>query len=173
MTREAIATDSSCIDFLVSALVRFPQIFAIKYNNTSKIYAFSFMYPGSLSQSKYLSLREKIRQYFQIYAELNDEMLIEPEFKKTTFRKSTFIEVSTKGNTLSTQDINLLASTMVVELGESIINDYDEVILNYLDEDAPEMDREIEFLSREGFQNRKKDNLIVFRESGKVYVFDK
>lgn len=173
MRREAIAADRSCIDFLVATLVRFPQIFAIKYNNTSKSYSFSFMYQGSLPQSKYLSLQEKIQQYFHIYAELNNEAGIETTFKKTTFRKATFLEVSTKGSTLSTQDINLLASTMVVELGEGIISDYDEYVLNYLDEDAPEMEREVEFLSREGFQNRKKENLIVFRESGKVYVFDK
>lgn len=173
MKRDAISADNTCIDFLVSTLVRFPQIFAIKYNNASKSCTFSFMYQGRLPQDKYLSLTEKIRQYFHVYGELNNDIVIEPAFRKTAFRKSTFLEVSIKGNNLNTQDINLLASTMAVELGENIISDYEEYVLNYLEDDSPEQEREVEFLSREGFQNRKKENYIVFRESGKVYVFDK
>ncbi len=173
MRKDAVPADNSCIDFLVSILVKFPQIFAIKYNNTTRSYIFSFMYQGNLPENRFLVLKEKVQEYFCVYGELNNGLDIRLSFKKRKYQKSTFIDISIDGDSLNVQDINLLASTMAVELGEGIISDYEEYVLNYLEGDEPDQEREIEYLSREGFQSRKKENLIVFRESGKVYVFDK
>lgn len=173
MNNDAAAADSSCIDFLVSILVRFPQIFSIRFNNTTKSYLFTFMYRGSLEEKLFLDLKEKIKDYFEVYAELANGLDIPLSFKKRKFRKCTFIEVCLAGEGLNLQDINLLASTMAVELGENVVSDYEEFALSYLEGEDYEPEREVEYLSRTGIQNWKKENLIVFRDSGKVYVFDK
>ncbi len=173
MKTDAVASDSSCIDFLVSILVRFPQIFAIRFNNTTKSYIFTFMYRGSLAEDHFAELKVKIKDYFEVYKELNDGFDIQLSFKKRKFRKCTFIEIFIDGDSLNIQDINLLASTMAVELGENVVSDYEEFALTLLEGEDPDQEREVEYLSRTGISHRTKENLILFRDSGKVYVFDK
>ena len=167
-----MTVDPYYIDFLVSVLMKYPQIFAIKYSNTLKSYVFSFMYQGDLRGEQFESLKDKIISCFSVYEELNQCCKINLSFKKIPYKKSTFIEINVNGDSLCSQDINLLASIMVVELGDEIISDQDEIILNHYSSEDPE-EREVEYLSREGLQNQNKENLIVFRDAGKVYVFDK
>jgi len=173
MKKDAVPADNSCIDFLVSILLRFPQIFAIKYNSTAGSYVFTFMFRGNLGKERFLALKEKMADYFAVYSELNQGLDIRLLFKKRKFRQRTFIDIFVDGDSLNFQDINLLASTMAVELGENVISDYEGFSQGLLEGEDSDPDREVEYLSRDGIQHRKKDSLIVFRESGKVYVFDK
>jgi hypothetical protein len=173
MKKDAVPADSSCIDFLVSILLRFPQIFAIKYNSSARSYVFTFMFRGNLAKEKFLALKGRMADYFTVYGELNQGLNLRLLIKKRKFRQRTFIDIVVDGESLNFQDINLLASTMAVELGENVISDYEGFSHGLLEGDDLDPDREIEYLSRDGIQSRRKDSLIVFRESGKVYVFDK
>ncbi len=164
MKREAAITDSNSINLLVSILIRYPQVFAIKYNNIQDSYVFSFMYKGKLESDRYNKLVGKVKEYFAAYTELNKTSILPLKFKKDIFKKCTLIEVTYEGNPFNANDVNLLASIMLLDLGESIISDYEEFLLDY-------SGAEIE--GSELFFNRCKNNLIVFREAGKVYIFDK
>ncbi len=173
MKNQTISDNNYSIDFLVSILVKYPQIFSIKYNNALKSYIFTFMHQGELSQGQYLSLKDKLQLSFKVYHELNKNKDIDLIFKKKNYNKCTLINISFNVSSLDPQDINLLASIVILELGGNIVSDYDEISYEYLDSDSLNSEREIEYLITEGNSYRRKDNLIVFREAGKVYVFDK
>lgn len=169
--KQQATEDISMADLLISFLVRFPAIYTLNYNLAEEEFRFSFILTKDLGKEEYIEFRKKLYEHLQAYREiLNLEKSSTPRIKKSSIVPWTLLEITWKRENISLEIVNLTTSVILNEFKNEVIIDLRDE--NCFEPDNAEEEGLIEYLF---FRKNEKEeeNLFAFRESGKVFVYDK
>jgi hypothetical protein len=161
----------SMADLLIAFLVRFPAIFTLNYNLAEAKFRFSFIITKVLEQEKYLRFRKILYEHLKTYYEiLNLEEPTYPKIRKSVLDSWTLLEITWTRENISLEEVNLTCSVLLNEFKNNVLIDLRDE--NCFVNDAVKEDDFIEYLL---FRKNEKEeeSLFAFRESGKVFVYDK
>ncbi|NMB41337.1 MAG: hypothetical protein GX996_05315 [Firmicutes bacterium] len=155
----------SNVSLLIFLLVNFPQIFTINYNLGQGKIIFSFMLKVNITRTEYIEFRKEFYSSVKAYNELlNIEGI--PRLKRRNVKSWTLLQVIFKRKSIDVEEVNLVSSLILKWFKNNII--FDVRNDNSLKTNGEEF---IEYLLPQ--KKQSKENLLAFREAGKVYVFDK
>lgn len=167
--KSGIIDSSYHVNLIVNLLMRFPEIFTINYNHINCAYCFSYMIRGELHGKKYQSLCRDFEKKMKAYHFLEKQAHAKLNIRKKSFCGLTQLEIHFPAETFSSDEISMITSLLKEQFNGNIIS---ELRHEDLEHNEPGLwDTFMEFFIFRG--DPKKENLFAFRESGKVYVFDK
>lgn len=173
MPQESL-NESYHVNMLINLLLRFPEIYTITLNVPSSSCRLSYMLRRKLNQGEYLALRQYLQENLETFYYLHD------------YEDDCRIKVSQKRCHNLTQLQIILSHEFllgeVISLLTKIMGDLfkaDLVTENRLADGAGWHGENTNTLSEEltripgAAPRRRSNHLIAFRDSGKVYIFDK
>ncbi len=170
MKLKQASEEISNVDLLIFLLVRFPEIFTIKYNQARKKYTLLFMLQIDIDQERYLRFKDKFLTCLQAYNDLSGSRQSLTRLCKRFLKPWTLLQVTLKKERISFEEVNLISSLVLNEYKNGLVFDCREK--NAFDHKAVEQEELIEYLLPRK-KKKEEENLIAFRESGKVYIYDK
>jgi hypothetical protein len=162
--------DAFVTNLLISLLMRFPEIMAINFDMPKEKCKFTFILQGAVSKEEYALFKSKLDESLDAFNELTgDELSVLTKLVRSG--KMSLIEITCKTDALCLENIQLLTSLIDVSFPSIILKDtdIDDIVR---DEEMFRQEEIIEYLLSHT-AGAKKENLIAFREAGKVYVYDK
>jgi hypothetical protein len=162
--------DAYVTNLLISLLMRFPEIMAINFDMPKEKCKFTFMLQGNVSKDEYFLFKGKLSESLAAFGELTSEQLT-VSVKLIRSGKINLMEITSSTDSLCLEAIQLITSLLDMSFPQIIIKDMD-ILDTVRDEEMLRQEEIIEYLLSHT-TGTKKENLIAFRESGKVYVYDK
>jgi hypothetical protein len=133
----------SNVSLLIYLLVHFPQIFTINYNLVEAKIKLSFMLKINIGHDAYIKFKRRFYECVRAYSELSTLDSI-PRLNRKVTKSWTLLQVTFNRKSITVEEVNLVSNL--------ILNQFKNL------------------LSR---KKEHEENLLAFREAGKVYVFDK
>lgn len=158
----------SNVDLLIFLLVRFPHIFTINYNLVEAKLKLSFMLKININYETYKKFKKVFYESVQAYCELSKLESI-PKINRKITKSWTLLQVTFNKKSITVEEINLVSNLILSEFKHNVIIDTRND--GYLEIKKTDKDDLIEYLLSRKKENE--ENLLAFREAGKVYVFDK
>lgn len=162
--------DAYTTNLLISILMRFPEVMAVNLNRRSELAKFTFVLMGKIDNEKFRSFKQMLADSFDAFTELTGEDI---RFAEKLRRQGNInlMEISCSTSFLSLESIQLMAGIVDRVFSRQLMRD----------EEAPDAVHEDELLRQEEIidyllnhsTGTKQENLIAFREEGKVFVYDK
>jgi hypothetical protein len=150
--------------------MRFPEIMAINFDMPEEKCKFTFMLQGSVSKEEYSLFKRKLSESLDAFSELTSEQLT-VSVRLVRSGKISLMEITSSTDCLCLEAIQLITSLLDMSFPQIIVKDMD-ILDTVRDEEMLRQEEIIEYLLSHT-TGTKKENLIAFRESGKVYVYDK
>jgi len=168
--RQQTKQDAYTTNLLISLLLRFPEIMTINYDMPQDCAKFTFMLNGSPDKAEVSRFNSLLRESLSVYRELTGE---EFSVKAKVLRSGNFSLVVVTGctSTLSLEAIQLITGVVATVFSNRVIRD-SETADSARDDEMWRQEEIIEYLLSHS-TGTKEENLIAFREAGKVYVYDK
>ncbi len=161
--------DTHVANLLTSLLLRFPEIMSINLDMPRERCKFTFMLHGGVVKEEFTSFKAMLKSSLAAYGELKGTMYdVKAEFER--FGKISLVGITCGTALLSLELILLITALVEAEFSASMVRDPESCELCH-DEEMVRQEEIIEYLL--GQAGGHKDNLIAFREAGKVYVCDK
>lgn len=160
------------VNMLVSLLVRFPEIFTIRYHVNSELYSLSYMVGEEISKKDYVLITDQIKENLDAYCFFQKKEKLELKIKKNTFSGFSKIEVNFRGYSTATEEISLINELFKEVFHDKLISEIRSEDTSSSEDIAASWEDMFDFLLSNN-KNEKMDNLFAFRDSGKVYIFDK
>ncbi|MGI6318570.1 MAG: hypothetical protein GX263_10280 [Firmicutes bacterium] len=170
MKYKQASEDISNVDLLIFLLVRFPEIFTIKYNQAQEKFTLSFMLRIDIDHDHYIRFKNKFLTCLKAYNDLSGSRQPLIKLCKRFIKPWTLLQVTLKKERISFEEVNLISNLVLNEYKNGLV--FDSRDNNNFDNKIIEKEELIEYL----LPRKKKsdeENLIAFRESGKVYIYDK
>ena len=164
--------DSYHVNLIINILVRFPEIFTVTYNLDSSSFSLSYMINKKLSKDSYINISRSIKDDLDAYRFFKKKSSCPVSIHKKTFCGFTQIEINLSGDTLVSNEIGLITSIMREKFGQDLISELRFEENDPADDEPASWDDFMELLLNRNPVNRTQ-KLFAFRDSGKVYVFDK
>lgn len=158
----------SNVSLLIYLLVNFPEIFTIKYNQLKSKIKISFMLKINLGDEAYIKFKKRFYECLQEYSKLLNLESI-PKLTRRVTKSWTLLEVTFYRKSITVEEVNLICNLILNQFKKNVI--IDERNDSSLELKKSNQEEVIEFLLSKKKEHEKK--LFAFRESGKVYVFDK
>lgn len=170
MKLKQASEEISNVDLLIFLLVRFPEIFTIKYNQARGKFTLSFMLRINIDNDQYLRFKSKLFTCLKAYNDLSGSGQSLTRLCKRFIKPWTLLQVTLKKERISLEEVNLISSLVLNEYKNGLV--FDSRDNNIFDNKTIEKEELIEYLLTRKKKNEE-ENLIAFRESGKVYIYDK
>lgn len=171
MTSECLE-ESYHVNMIINLLVRFPDIFTITYNLDSSSCCLSYMIKQEIKKDEYITFRRQLEENLEAYHFFKKKEHHKPTVRKKTFRGLTQLEIGLYEDRLLNDEISLVTRFIRDLFGSNLIGEIRPEEAD-LGEDTPgETNELMEYLLNRSHGGDVK-NLFAFRDSGKVYVFDK
>lgn len=158
------------VGLLISILVRYPEVCTVKYQPEEQTLRFTFMVSELLSPERFTAFAELLKESLRTFASVTGRRMRVCLLEKTEFNGVALVEVHRDVESLSREEISLIAcltsqhfvGTVVKEAGEPL-----------LEEDQAFQEEMIEHMLEDIRQSGVSRDLIGFREGGRVFVFNK
>ena len=162
--------DAYTTNLLISLLMRFPEIMSINFNMPDDQAKFTFILVGSVKKEVFAQFTEMLEESLGAYQELTGESFeLKPKLQRTG--KLSLLEVHCCTTELSLEAIQLLCGVVTATFSKSLLQDGSTLEAIH-DEEMIRQEEIIEYLLTHS-TGTKQDNLLAFREAGKVFVYDK
>ena len=162
--------DAYTTNLLISLLMRFPEIMSINFNMADDRAKFTYILVGSVKKEVFTQFTALLEDSLGAYQELTGENFeLEPKLQRTG--KLSLLEVNCCTTTLSLEAIHLLCGVVTGAFSDSLLQDGDALEAIH-DDEMMRQEEIIEYLLTHS-TGTKQDNLLAFREAGKVFVYDK
>lgn len=162
--------DAYTANLLISLLIRFSEILSLNFDMPQDRCKFTFMLAGKQNRDEATRFRKALHDSLDTYAELTGEAF-SVEVALTTSRRLNLLELTSDTTQLSLEAIQLICGLVGEFFGDALLKDA-ESSDSTRDEDFVRHEEIIDYLLTHSAGMRQ-DNLIAFREAGRVYVFDK
>ncbi|PKM81242.1 MAG: hypothetical protein CVU88_04075 [Firmicutes bacterium HGW-Firmicutes-13] len=163
--------ESLSVNWLVSVLIHFPEIYALNFNVNQHKFKFSYMLNKELTDREFLVFKEVLLDNLITYDEVILKKGAETTVLKTNFNGLTLVEIIREIRTISLEEIHIVNSVMKNRFGQLLISEHTEK-LNEFKEDLVRHEELIKYLSF-NYSSSKQENIFAFRQEGKVFIFDK
>ncbi|MDW7651870.1 MAG: hypothetical protein SCK29_10920 [Bacillota bacterium] len=162
--------DAYTSNLLISLLMRFPEIMSINFNTENEQAKFTFFLHGCPDKDEYKRFGSLLRESLAAYEELTGEKVqVKPKMIRSG--KLNLLEVSCCTAALTLEGIQLITGIVDNAFPDRLMIDADTAEVIH-DEEMLRQEEIIEYLLTHS-TGTKKENLIAFREAGKVFVYDK
>ncbi len=162
--------DAYVTNLLISLLMRFPEIMSINFDMPREKCKFSFMLQGNVAKEDYAFFKSNLGDSLDAYFEITgSEVAVKSRLVRSG--KMNMVEITCRTDSLCLEVIQLVTALMDIAFSPIMLRDMD-VIETVKDEEMMRQEEIIEYLLNHT-AGTKKENLIAFREAGKVYVYDK
>jgi hypothetical protein len=162
--------DAYTSNLLISLLMRFPEIMSINFDMPHDQAKFTFILAGDVRREDVSRFAANLKESLAAFAELTGEKLMVKSRLHRSGRLN-LLELNTNTTALSLEAIQLVCGLVAGVFTGSLVTESDN--LDYIHEDEMMRQEEIiDYLLSHG-AGAHKDNLLAFREAGKVFVIDK
>jgi hypothetical protein len=158
----------SNVSLLIFLLVHFPQIFTINYNLVEAKFKLSFMLKINIEHETYIKFKKRFYECVRAYSEISNLASI-PKINRKITKSWTLLQVTFNGRSITVEEVNLVSNLILSQFKNDVIIDTRNG--SYLEMEKTNKEEFIEYLLSRKKENE--ENLLAFREAGKVYVFDK
>ncbi len=162
--------DTYATNLLVSLLMRFPEIMSIRFDKPQEQILFNFLLAGRPTKEELAGFKALLKESFAAYADLSSEKL---QFKVAlqSAGKLSILGIKASTETLSLEGISLLCGLVCRAFSRKIVRDA-ETLDAFYDEEMLRQEEIIAYLLNHGVATNK-ENLLAFRDAGKVLVYNK
>lgn len=158
------------VGLLISILVRYPEVGTVKYQPDDRSLRFTFMISGLVSDEVFQSFSQRLKESLLTFAFVGGRRMRVCLLEKTDYNGFTLSEIHRDVESLSREEISLIASLLADQFGERVVKEAQEPLL---EEDQLYQEELIEHMLDDLRQGQVMKDLIGFRENGRVFVFDK
>lgn len=163
--------ESQHVDILVDLLSRFPEIYTITLNLPSSSCRLSYMVRRTLSQKEYGALRRHIRESLETFFYLHRHEQDRPlKLRRERYHDLTQLQFILNYDFLLGKTAGLLTA-IISDLFQLDLITENRAAANSWRPDS-ELIKELT-PAPESLFHRRSNRLVAFRDSGKVYIFDK
>jgi len=155
---------------LVSILLRFPEVGSVTFDPERHAMRFTLLVRGRLSAKAYGDLRDLVTDSVTAFGLLQGAEPRLLQLERTTFRGVTAVEFARDVETLSREEIGMLISLLRDRFGDGLVVETDGGLL---EEDLLVQEQLIDAALDDLRDARGQQNLIAYREGGRVLVFNK
>lgn len=158
------------IDLMISLLVRYPEINTVKTDPKSGEIVFSFLLKRELSRTEFAAFEEEMAKNIDTFLFIQNKQALVMHFHLQVYEGYSFMEVVRDFQTISQREISLLIQLVHSQLGMYLLTETGDGS----EEEELEMQEELidDLLDRLQYDVDQED-LIGYREAGKVMVFQK
>ncbi|MFW0861290.1 MAG: hypothetical protein AAGT88_04235 [Dethiobacter sp.] len=161
--------DAYTTNLLISLLVRFPEIMSINIDMPQDSAKFTFILAGIVKKDDVANFKLVLKNSLSAYHELTGEYLqVKPKLQRAG--KVNLLELCCRTSDLSLEWIQLICGIISGHFPTILIREGDEGESIH-EEELIRQEEIIEYLLSHN-TGTQKDNLIAFREAGKVFVYD-
>lgn len=157
-------------NLLISLLMRFPEIMSIHFNLPRDIAKFTFVLKGSPGKDEFAHFNWLLEESLLVLQDLTGGML-KVKVKLQRSHDITLLIVTSNTSYLSLEGIQLICGIVCSEFSHTIVRDAD-ALEALRDDELMHQEEIIDYLLTHSTAT-KQDNLLAFRDSGKVFVYDK
>ncbi len=159
------------VNWLVSVLIHFPEIFALNFNVNKHRFKFSYMVNKELEEKYFFDFKEVLLENLNAYDDIFLKKPANSNAFKTIFNGLTLIEIVREIRTISLDEIHIVNSVMLNQFEQHLISEKSEK-LNEFKDDLMRHEELIKHLTI-NYSSSKQENIFAFRQEGKVFIFDK
>lgn len=154
---------------LVSILLRFPEVGSVKFDPQTHVLRFTLLLRGRMSDPAYSALRELVGDSVGALGALQGTEARTLGLDRTTFGGVTAIEFARDVETLSRDEIAMLIALLRDRFSDSLVVETDGLV----EEEQLVQEQLIDAALDDLRDMRGQQNLIAYREGGRVLVFNK
>ncbi|MDI6871321.1 MAG: hypothetical protein QME79_08195 [Bacillota bacterium] len=158
------------VGLLISILVRYPEVGTVKYQPEEKSLRFTFMISGLVDEDTFRTFANRLRESLLTFSFVGGRRMRVCLLEKTEYNGFTLIELHRDVESLSREEISLIASLLGESFADRVVREAQEPLL---EEDQLYQEELIEHMLDDIRQGQVTKDLIGFRENGRVFVFDK
>lgn len=158
------------VGLLISILVRYPEVGTVKYEPEKRTLRFTFMVSGLVEDEGFQTFANRLKESLLTFAFVGGRRMRVCLLEKNEFNGFTLIEIHRDVESLSREEISLIASLLGENFTERVVKEPQEPLL---EEDQLYQEELIEHMLEDIRQGQITKDLIGFREDGRVFVFDK
>ncbi|MGI6553650.1 MAG: hypothetical protein GX779_03685 [Clostridia bacterium] len=158
--------------FLISMLIRYPEIGTINFNPEDQVITLSFSLGQVLDKSRLEKFQRDLYDCLQVFHYLENRNVAVLGIDFSLLGQIAVIEVKRDLESVTKNEISLLISFLEQELGEWLVRDGDHGE-TYQEEDLLLQEELIGHMLENLKVSLPEKKLIAFREEGKVRVFKK
>ncbi len=158
--------------FLISMLIRYPEIGTINFNPDDQVITLSFSLGQVLEKSRLDRFQKDLSGCLQAFHYLENRSVAVLKIDLALLGQIAVIEVKRDVESVTKNEISLLISFLEQELGEWLVRDGDNSE-TYQEEDLLLQEELIGHMLENLKVSLPEKKLIAFREEGKVHVFKK
>ncbi len=167
-----VPEDMPRVNFLISLLVQFPEIFTIYYNVAVTRLKITFMLKKTLEKGEYIGFQKLFQQCQDVYNKLKENEDAAPKLERTSIESWTLLEATWEKEGISLEEISLACSLVLSHFQSDVFIDLSRETYPISSTSKDEESYYECLLSRKN-GGEQEENLFAFRDSGKVYVFDR
>ena len=158
------------VGLLISILVRYPEVATVKYLPEERTLRFTFMLSGPVSDDEFETVTGRLKESLATFSFVTGRRMRVCLLEKTEYNGFSLVEVFRDVESLSREEISLIASILAESSGDRMVTEAHEPLL---EEDQLFQEELIEHMLDDIRQGQITKDLIGFRENGRVFVFDK
>lgn len=168
MSLKQVPEETSHANMLVFLLLRYPQIFTINYNLAKDLFRISFMLKIKLDNERYIKFKKSFSECMHFYKNMAG-VASSPRINRRNIDDRTLLQVTWKNDHISIEEVNLVSSLVLKEFYKDLIIETREESIIW--RNTNEAEERYELWPQRKRENE--ENLFAFRESGRVYIYDK
>jgi len=157
-------------NLLISLLMRFPEIMSINFNLPRDKAKFTFVLKGKPSKEEFAHFTWLLEESFLTLQEISEET-VKVKTKLQSAQDISILTVSSNTSCLSLESIQLICGVVCSEFSHTVIRDAD-TLETFHDDELMRQEEIIDYLLSRSTA-AKDGNLVAFRDSGKVFVYNK
>lgn len=167
--RQQPKQDAHTTNLLISLLMRFPEIMSIKFDMPHDSAKFTFILAGSIIKEDVTNFKLVLKDSLLAYQELTGECLqVKPKLQRSG--KLSLLELRCSTTALSLEGIQLICGIVSGHFPRMLVREGDTA--EFIHEEELIRQEEIIAYLLSHNTGARQDNLIAFREAGKVFVYD-
>lgn len=164
--------ESYNVNMIINLLVRYPDIFTITYNMDSSTCCLTYMINRVLKTDRYREFQKDLQEHLEAYYFLRKEKGHSYSLRKKTYRGLTRLEIIFHAGCLPNDEIGMITKLMRNYFNKDLLSEIRPEEHETPEETPASWEELLELLLSCNLCGDRK-NLFAFRDSGKVYVFDK
>jgi hypothetical protein len=166
--------ESYHINLIIAVLMRFPEVFTINFNPAEPSFSVTYMLREELKRSRYISFSRQLNEYMEYYYYFRQKNwnVQELSVKVSYYQGMSQLEVILPSNCMFVDEISFLNSLVRDEFADILVADFHGEDNDMMEKTASSWNELMSVLIS-GKNSDLDNNLFAFRESGKVYVFNR
>ena len=161
---------SGSAGLLVSILLRFPEVGSVTYDPQHHALRFTMLFRGKLTAQSFGELRELVTESVLALSQLQGVEVRIIDVERTAFKGVTALAVLRDVETLTREEIAMLIALARSRFGDGMVVEAESGLI---EEDLLVQEQLIDAALDDLRDARQHQNLIAYREGGRVMVFNK